>query len=213
MKKLNDTFVISKRGWLLIALVGVLFLFFSVTALHLFQYLFGAMLIALLIIFRNPERGANRAEVGAIVSPADGIVLTIEDRNIDGIEVKKIVILNTLWDVSILRSPCDCSVDGVKFRTGASLSLFNPLSEQLNEKCVISFKTPHDSDIYVEHIGEKNCFKLAVDLEKSQELSLSERYGFLSKGRTSIYLPQNSRVAIEVGASLKAGESIVGYFA
>ncbi|OYZ57849.1 MAG: hypothetical protein B7Y17_06245, partial [Sulfuricurvum sp. 24-42-5] len=52
----NDTFILSKRGWLPSMLVGVFFIFFTMTTLHLLQFVSGALLIALLLIYRNPER-------------------------------------------------------------------------------------------------------------------------------------------------------------
>lgn len=213
MKILNDTFIISKRGWLIAVVLGVLFLFFSVTGLHLFQFLFGAVLIGVLIIFRNPERTIERSEPNFVCSPCDGLVLSVEDKMIDTIPMKKIVILSSLWDVSLLRSPSDCVVDGVKIRHGASLSLFHPLSESLNEKCVISFRTHRGDEIFIEHMSEKNCFALDVDLQKEQALSAGVRYGIMTKGRTTIYLPQNTKIIAEIGQSVRAGESIVGYLA
>ncbi|MBD3806701.1 hypothetical protein [Sulfuricurvum sp.] len=49
----NDTFILSSRGWLLSAVFGTLFIFFTMTGLHLFQFIFGALLLAVLIIFRS----------------------------------------------------------------------------------------------------------------------------------------------------------------
>jgi hypothetical protein len=39
------------------------------------------------------------------------------------------------------------------------------------------------------------------------------RYGFLAKGRTILYLPQNTMISIHPGSNIRAGESVIGQFA
>jgi phosphatidylserine decarboxylase len=207
----NDTFILSNRGWLLSGVLGALFLFFTMTGLHLFQFIFGALLLAVLMIFRNPERNTSEAEEDAVISSVDGIVLSIEESVVDEQKMSKITIMNSLWDVSMLRAPFDSEIEGFKIRRGASLPLYNPLSDTLNEKAVISFRSKKGDEIYVEHLSEQNCFPIGIELEKSQKFKEGARYGFLAKGRSVIYLPSTARVAVNAGASVRAGESVIGY--
>lgn len=208
----NDTFILSNRGWLLSAVLGTVFLFFTMTGLHLFQFIFGALLVAVLIIFRNPERNSSETDSKRIVSNVDGVVLSVEEVNINNNAMMKVNIMNSLWDVSMLRFPFDGSVGEYKIRHGATLPLYNPLSETLNEKTVISLKSNFGEEIFIEHISEQNCFPIGVDLEKNQKLKEGMRYGFLAKGRTTLYLPKTAQISVNAGASLKAGESVIGYF-
>lgn len=207
----NDTFILSNRGWLLSAVLGTIFIFFTMTGLHLFQFIFGALLLAVLIIFRNPERNSAETDAHRILSSVDGVVLSIEEITVDDQKMSKISIMNSLWDVSILRSPFDGSVEGYKIRHGATLPLYNPLSETLNEKAVISFHSNNGEEIFIEHLSEQSCFPIGIDLEKGQKFKEGMRYGFLAKGRTALYVPQTTRVIVSPGSSLKAGESVIGY--
>ena len=207
----NDTFILSSRGWLLSSVIGSIFIFFTMTGLHLFQFIAGALLLAVLIIFRNPERNTTETESGAIISSVDGVVLSVEEALIDDQKMAKITIMNSLWDVSILRAPFDCEVEGFKIRYGASLPLYNPLSDTLNEKAVISFRSKKGDEVFIEHLSEQSCFPIAVELEKGQKFKEGGRYGFLAKGRSVIYLPHESRISVNAGASLRAGESVIGY--
>lgn len=208
----NDTFILSKRGWLLAGVVGALFLFFTMTGLHLFQFLFGALLLTLLIIFRNPERNTAAYEPDAIISSVDGVVLSVEEVVIDEHKMKKMTVLNSLWDVSILRAPFDATVEGYKIRHGASLPLYHPLAETLNEKAVLSFRSAKGEEVYIEHLSEQSCFPIGIDAEANQKFKEGSRYGFLAKGRSIVYLPENVRLSVNAGATLRSGESIVGYF-
>ena len=207
----NDTFILSNRGWLLSGVLGALFLFFTMTGLHLFQFIFGALLLAVLIIFRNPERNTTETESDAVISSVDGIVLSVEESVVDDQKMSKVTIMNALWDVSMLRAPFDCEVEGFKIRHGASLPLYHPLSDTLNEKAVISFRSKKGDEIYIEHLSEQNCFPIGIELEKSQKFKEGARYGFLAKGRSIIYLPASARVSVNAGTSVRAGESVIGY--
>ncbi len=208
----NDTFILSRRGWLLSGVLAAVFLFFSMTGLHLFQFLFGALLLAVLVIFRNPERNTAEYEPNAIISSVDGVILSIDEIDIEDQKMKKVTVLNSLWDVSMLRSPFDATVEGYKIRHGASLPLYHPLAETLNEKAVISFRSTQGNEIYIEHLSEQSCFPIGIDVEKSQKFKEGARYGFLAKGRSIVYLPENVRMAVNPGASIRSGESVIGYF-
>lgn len=208
----NDTFILSKRGWLTSGVIAAFFLFFTMTELHLFQFITGALLIAVLTIFRNPERNSSNTESDTIISNVDGIVLSLDDMQINDQIMTKVTIMNSLWDVSMLRVPFDSVVEGVKIRHGATLPLYNPMADTLNEKAVISFRSSKGEEVYIEHLSEQSCFPIAIDLEKSQKLKEGNRYGFLAKGRTILYLPKTAQISINAGTSLRAGESIIGHF-
>jgi phosphatidylserine decarboxylase len=155
----NDTFILSSRGWLLSAVLGSLTLFFTMTGLHLFQFIFGALLLAVLMIFRNPERNTAMSESDAVISSVDGIVLSVEETVVDDQKMSKVTIMNSLWDVSMLRAPFDCEVEGFKIRHGASLPLYNPLSDTLNEKAVISFRSKKGDEVFIEHLASRVVFQ------------------------------------------------------
>lgn len=207
----SDTFILSKRGWLLTGVITALFLFFTMTGLHLFQFFFGGLLLAVLAIFRNPERNTSETESDRIISSVDGVILSVEEAMIDNQKMNKVTIMNSLWDVSMLRAPFDGVVEGFKIRHGASLPLYNPMADTLNEKAVISFRSLKGEEIYIEHLSEQSCFPIGIELEKSVKLKEGARYGFLAKGRSVLYLPETSRVTVNAGMSVRAGESIIGY--
>ena len=208
----NDTFILSKRGWLPIALLATLFLFFTMTTLHLFQFVSGALLIGLLLVYRNPERTTTINEPNSILSSVDGVVLGVEESLIDEKMMKKVTVLNSLWDVSMLRAPFDGVVDGYQIRHGVSLPLYNPLSESLNEKAVLSFRSMNGDEVFIEHMSDQNCFSIAIEADNEQRMKEGSRYGFLAKGRTILYLPNSVTITVHPGSNVRAGESVIGKF-
>jgi len=208
----TDTFILSKQGWLPIALAGTFFLFFTMTGLHFFQFLVGALLIAFLILFRNPERNASLGEPSSIISSVDGVVLGIEEMLINEQMMKKITLLNGLWNVSMLRAPFDGVMEGCRIRHGVSLALHHPLSETLNEKVVLSFKSTGGDEIFMEHLSDRSCFGIAMGADEGQKMKEGSRYGFLARGRTILYLPNDVTLTVHPGADVRAGESVIGRF-
>lgn len=211
MSTQNDTFILSSRGWLLSGVIASLFLFFTMTGLTLFQFISGAFLLSVLVIFRNPERNTAETHSDAVISSVDGVVLSIEETVLDDQKMSKVTIMNSLWDVSMLRAPFDGVVEGFKIRHGASLPLYNPMADTLNEKAVLSFRSAKGDEVYIEHLSEQSCFPIGIEVEKSQKFKEGARYGFLAKGRSIIYLPEHARISVNAGSSVRAGESIIGY--
>lgn len=209
----NDTFILSRGGWLPVALLATLFLFFATTSLHLFGFITGAFLIGLLLVYRNPERTTTINEPNSIISSVDGVILGIEETLVDTKMMKKVTVLNSLWDVSMLRAPFDGVVDGYQIRHGISLALYSPLSERLNEKAVLSFRSMSGDEVFIEHMSAQSCFSIAIRAENEQKIKEGCRYGFLAKGRTIIYLPDSATIMINPGSNVRAGETVIGKFA
>jgi len=209
----SDTFILSKQGWLPIAFAATFFLFFMMTQLIFFMFLSGALLIAFVILFRNPERNSTLNEPLTILSCMDGVVLGIEEVLINNRSMKKVTVLNSLWDVSLLRSPFDGEMEECKIRHGLSLGLQHPLSENLNEKVAISFKSSEENEIFIEHTSAQSCFSLRIDANVGEKMREGSRYGFLARGRTVCYLPDNALLTIHAGSDVRAGETVLGRFA
>jgi phosphatidylserine decarboxylase len=194
-------------------LVASFFLFFTMTNLNLFQFASGALLIGLLIVYRNPERTTTINESNTILSSVDGVVLGIEDAVINDTMMKKVTVLNGLWDVSMLRAPFDGIVDGYQIRHGVSLPLYSALSDELNEKAVLSFRSISGEEVFIEHMSDQSCFSIHIEAEDGQKIKEGSRYGFLAKGRTIFYLPHSAIISIHTGSNVRAGESVIGKFA
>lgn len=208
----TDTFIISRQGWDLIAPLGILTLFLLLSiGFELSTFILLLILAFILYIHRNPERIATFGQNGSILSCIDGDVkeiISIEKSPIDGKPGFEIIIESGYLDVSILRAPVNSIMSVEKLRRGATLSLKSSVSE-LNETADVRFASSI-GDVMVRHTLDPWTRPLRFAIEG--EIGQNQRYGFMLSGKTSIFLPSNSRVAIKEGMSLKAGESVVGFF-
>jgi phosphatidylserine decarboxylase len=208
----NDTFIIAKDGFRCIAASFALMLFFMVIDADVLTFLSFILLLLTLWAYRNPERVTPYLQEDSIVSVADGVIKSIETvEEDDGQSSFKIVIRTGFLDTSILRVPFACKVKETKTLHGARLSLSTPLSKKLNEQSHIVFGTD-EKQVRVSHNLQMASVGIKNRLIENYPVIQGMRYGLMVKGNTTIILPRNSRVAVKVGQSVRAGETLIGFF-
>lgn len=210
MKNSTTTQIIAKEGWKYILFLTVLFVL-SIFV-DFFSWVFFALVIISIYVFRNPERLPLEDDDMAILSPCDGDVISIsKDLQSDGTEYLKVAIRKSLLEVSILRSPTKINIKETKRRHGLCLPTNTELGKKLGEKAILTCSSGY-SDIRMEI--KAGMFARNIALFKTVgPLKSAQRFGLLLDGCIELYLPLDSRVKVAVGDSLKAGESVLGYFA
>ncbi len=212
MNPRTDTFIISRYGWSLLFPFGTLVLILLLSlGLSFFTFLLLLALAFLLYIHRNPERISNYAQNGSILSPVDGRVTkitSVDHSPIDGKPGFEIIIESGYMDVAVLRSPISSLMRIDKIQRGAMTSLKSS-HKNLNESADIRFSSSV-GDILIRHLLAPWSRPLRFGIEG--DVTQNERYGFMVRGVSSVYLPSNSRVAIKEGMLLSAGESVIGFF-
>lgn len=208
----NDTFIIARDGFKCIAASIVLMLFFMVIDADGLTFLSFVLVLLTLWAYRNPERVTPYLQEDSIVSVADGVIRSIETLEDDkGESSYKIVIRSGFFDTSILRVPFACKVKETATVHGARLSSSLPLSKKLNEQSRIVFGTD-DKQVRVSHNLQLASVGIKNRLIENYPVIQGMRYGLMAKGDTTIILPGNSRVAVKVGQSVRAGETLIGFF-
>ncbi len=208
----TDTFIISRNGWDIIAPLGVLTLLLLLSIGLEFSTFCLLLLLAFIIyIHRNPERISTFGQNGSILACIDSRVkeiISIDKSPIDGKPGFEIVLESGYTDVAVLRAPVNAIMHVEKLQRGAMLSSKSHLSE-LNETADVRFSSPV-GDILIRHSLDSWTRPLRFSIEG--EINQNQRYGYMLSGRTSVFLPSNSRVAVKEGMTLKAGESVIGFF-
>jgi phosphatidylserine decarboxylase len=204
------TFYIHKRGLfsvfitLLVLLFSLVFIDFIV--LNLLLIIGFAFLI---FHFRNPERLFRVHEQSAVMALSDGEVELIENLD-DGFKIR---VKKRFLDVGVLRSPFFAQVVSMTWTKGARLPQKWYDAKVLNETISLELEDMKDNHrILVEIKPLPFAYFLTVDTQTNDKLYDIARFGFVSAAYIDITLPQNSRVAVQVGDSLKAGETLLAYF-
>jgi len=207
----TNIFPIAKEGWKYLAYSIALFLLFLVLDLDFFQFISCILFCFILYAFRNPERELSSFEKGSLVAPSDGVVHVIEELA-DSKYAYRLDIESGFFDVGILRAPSNAMVTKVKKYNGTRVSSNSHLYKDTNENVTLFLEDESGNSFKVEHRLKQSFAPLALNVSESQKIIQTARYGLMLNGITSLYLPSNFRVNVNIGNELKASESLIGYF-
>ena len=202
---------IAKEGWNYVLGSILALIIFVVLDLDFLQFFAFLATIFFLFTFRNPERQHPYYQENSVVSPVDGAVVSIEELK-EREYAYKIEIDSSYLNVSLLRTPFTSSLKHVEKQNGARLSTLNPLSKRINENSELIFIDKNSNTVKVSHRLKQSFMGIEIESIKSQNLYQGSRYGAMLNGVTTLYLPQNFRLNISIGAELIASETLIGYF-
>lgn len=165
-----------------------------------------------LYFFRDPERIPPETP-GAIVSPADGKLDTVEmiaHSEFPDKKALKLGIFLSIFDVHINRSPLGGEVVEIAHQPGHFLSAMNKDSSSLNECNLIKLKT-EAGPIFVKQIAGLIARRIVCSLKKGDRVEMGQRIGLICFGsRTEIFLPSGTELRVQVGMNVKGGSTILG---
>lgn len=205
----TSTQIIAKEGWMSI---GIAFALFLVSVfLGVLPWVFLLLCVVLVFLFRNPERIAEEEDALVIIAPTDGTVRTIEkSKTLEGEPCLRVVIENSLLDVGVLRAPFALEAESVRRRHGLFLPVSLPKSALLNEQLTFTCKG-HNALVQMRILAGVFARNLTLFLPKKQ-FKLGERLGYFNEGAVELFLPLHVRIRVTLGQSVKAGQSVLGYF-
>lgn len=209
MKNSTTTQLIAKEGWKYLTFSFLLFalaLFFN-----FLSWVFFLIFIFTAYLFRNPERLPAEEDILAILAPADGTISSISKVSVGKKEYIKVEIQKTLLDSSLLRAPTSMNIISSKKRHGLFLPMGSLLYDVLGESVQITCKSKN-SDLLIKI--NAGMFSRRIELFKTiGPLKYSQRFGLLLDGSVELFLEVDSRIKVVIGDKIKAGESVLGYFA
>lgn len=170
--------------------------------------------------FRDPERPIP-TESGLVVSPADGIVSSIDELPyhdfLDGPAVQ-IGIFLSIFHVHLNRAPVAGRVIGLSYRRGKFLNALRPESARENEQLAIRMQetAPPYRRIVVRQIAGAIARRIVCWLRPGEELARGERIGMIKLGsRTELVLPREEglEVVVQIGQGVQGGRTVLARYA
>lgn len=208
----NNLLPIAKSGILYVACATFVSVIFYIIDFELLSFLSFLLAIFFIYVFRNPEREVMHFEELSVLSPADGVVVSIDELDETSGYRYKVQIDGSYSNPALLRTPFSSLVTDVTLTRGSKLSNRVDLASKLNENLSITFEDNSSNSVKVSHMVKQTFFDIESDIIKKQKLYQGTRYATMVNGITTIYLPQNFRLNIKEGNELKASESLIGYF-
>lgn len=152
----------------------------------------------MLWFFRDPERVPG---VGRLVSPADGVVQSIDPWP-DG--RTRVAIFMSPLNVHVNRAPAAGVVTSVEHVPGGFVPAFNKDSDK-NERVIWHFDTAL-GDLEVVQIAGAVARRIVPYLAAGAKVAQGERIGLIRLGsRVDVYLPEGVAPAVTAGQKTTAG--------
>ena len=163
--------------------------------------------------FRDPER-VIPTEPGVIVSPADGLVIRVdevEENEFLKAPARYVAIFMNVFDVHVNRSPVAGAVTEMRHRAGEYMAASRPDAASRNEQQALVLENSSGRRVLVVQIAGLLARRIIPFVQPGHNLARGERLGLICFGsRVDIYLPRESRIEVKTGDRVKAGSSIIG---
>jgi len=159
------------------------------------------------LFFRDPERIVPQTPE-AIVSPADGRVMEIVTEQA---QTRRMSIFLSVWDVHINRAPYGGIVQNVVYTPGAFLAAYRQEASLVNEANTITI-AGHGREVIVKQIAGVLARRIVCRVRPGDTLEKGQRYGLIRFGsRTDVLLPATAEIAVQVGDTVRGGETILAF--
>jgi len=173
---------------------------------------FAAMLFVA-VFFRNPER-APPDEKGLVVSPADGKVLKVEEVQLDGPwqgPHRKVSIFMNVFNVHVNRIPYAGRVERIEYQAGKFLSADLDKASADNERNTVLIRTAEGKAFLTIQIAGLIARRIVCWIGEGMEVVRGQRFGLICFGsRLEVVLPLDSKILVQAGQKVRAGETPLG---
>jgi len=170
-------------------------------------------ILFVMMFFRNPKRRLFNEE-GAIIAPADGKVVVIEETTENEYFKDRrlqVSIFMSVKNVHINRTPISGQVKYFKYHPGKYLLAWNPKSSTENERTTYVIEDEDDNmEILMRQIAGTVARRIKFYVEEGDEVTQGAEFGFIKFGsRVDLYLPLDSKVEVNIGEKVKGGQTVI----
>jgi len=213
---------IHKEGYKTIAVSVILFGVINLAFFYFFSYaspflggiIFVITLVLLLFVisfFRIPKRILTVRE-DAIVAPADGKVVAIEEVQADEYFTDRriqVSIFMSPLNVHVNRNPVNGEVAYSQYHKGKYLVAWHPKSSMENERHSVVYRKD-GKEVLVKQIAGAMAKRIINYLQPGQQVKQSEEMGFIKFGsRVDLLLPLDAKVEVKIGDKPKGGVTVI----
>jgi len=213
---------IHKEGFTSIAIATIMFGVINLLSFYLVSYdqpviswlifiITLALLIFLISFFRIPKRQLT-IEDNAIVAPADGKVVAIEEVQADEYFTDRriqVSIFMSPLNVHVNRNPISGEVAYSQYHKGKYLVAWHPKSSTENERHCIAYRKG-GKEILVKQIAGALAKRISNYLKTGQVVKQADEMGFIKFGsRVDVLLPLDASIRVKIGDKPLGGVTVI----
>jgi len=173
-----------------------------------------SLLLLFLVVrfFRVPRRSGINDD-SAIVSPADGRVVAIEETTEDEYFKGKMIqisIFMSIWNVHVNWNPISGTIEYHKYHPGKYLIAKHPKSSLLNERSSTVIRKACGQEIMVRQIAGAVARRIISYTNPVKEVNQNSELGIIKFGsRVDVFLPLDVQIKVKLKDRVKGKESIL----
>ena len=183
-----------------------------------FGFIFTLITIWVYYFFRDPERIIIEND-NYLVSPADGIVSSIEEVSgpielgLENEKFTRVSIFMNIFNCHVNRSPSKGEVEDIFYKPGKFLNASLDKASEENERNYFKIKDNKTEDgIVVVQIAGLIARRIISQTQKNQAIKQGQRLGMIRFGsRVDVYFNKR-KTTVKVGQNVIAGESLIASF-
>lgn len=213
---------IHKEGYKTIAWSTILFGIINILSFYIFSLNFPiicwiilvltfALLIFVISFFRVPKRTLTLRE-DAVIAPADGRVVTIEEIQADEYFKDKriqVSIFMSPLNVHLNRNPVSGEVGYNQYHKGKYLVAWHPKSSSENERHSVVYRKD-GKELLVKQIAGAMAKRIVNYLQMGEKAEQTEEMGFIKFGsRVDLLLPLEAKVQVKIGDKVQGGVTVI----
>lgn len=213
---------IHKEGYSSIAISTLIFGGINILSFYLISFSFPllswlifiatlGLLIFMISFFRIPDRKLTIQE-NAIVAPADGKVVAIEEVQADeyfGDRRIQVSIFMSPLNVHVNRNPVKGIVAYSKYHKGKYLVAWHPKSSTDNERHTVVYKKDN-KEVLIKQIAGALAKRICNYLQPGQQVEQAQEMGFIKFGsRVDILLPLDATIQVKIGDKPQGGVTVI----
>jgi phosphatidylserine decarboxylase len=189
--------------------------FFEILLLRYSVYVICAFLLVIVIqFFRSPKRNTIIDE-SAVISPADGKVVVIEE--VEETEYFKdrriqVSVFMSPINVHVNRFPINGLVKFVKYHPGKYLVAWHPKSSTENERTTIVVEKEPGKSVLFRQIAGALARRIVFYCKEGEQAKQGSEFGFIKFGsRVDVFFPIGSDIKVTLNQKVTGGESVLGH--
>jgi len=213
-----------KEGYTSLALVVLFIFIINATADYFdanqyvkwFLYILSAFLFLTIVqFFRSPKKNITLDD-NAILCPADGKVVVIEEtEETEYFNDKRlqVSIFMSPINVHVNRNPISGIVSYFKYHPGKFLVAWHPKSSTENERTTVVVKKDNGVEVLFRQIAGALARRIVWYVKEDDKVQQGEEFGFIKFGsRVDVFLPIGTKVTVNIGDKVVGGKTVIARF-
>lgn len=214
---------IHKEGYTIIAWSTILFGLINLVSFYFLSFyspwlswliflVTFSLWVFVISFFRLPNRVLTMQE-NAVIAPADGKVVVIEEVQADEYfsdrRIQVSIFMSPL-NVHVNRNPVSGEVVYSEYHKGKYLVAWHPKSSTENERYTVVYKTANGTEILTKQIAGALAKRIINYLKPGMQVKQNDEMGFIRFGsRVDIFLPLNAKINVKIGDKPQGGVTVI----